>query len=559
MNTKSVSAQSATGESDESPFASKGGGKKGGLVFGKVLSQSTRALAGKQIGQNAGQAELGQASKPDGLVGAFARELPPEGVVLPAGKGAVAKAGAGDKTLEGLGRVMADDDGAARKSVRAVGVTKSTLIDKQSDAPATVLTEVTEEGGKSDRAARSEKKLARTDKSDHAPVAAPHVLEKDVRKADVSALAVAAKPDEESPIIGKAKAGEKPAIEKTGIPAKLARAAQALEIEDEASSDAPVKDLTAAPANGKAAKDPNAKETSASAEGQPAHEALEAMLTAARPRLARGAALPGHADGADAAVSVEGKPQAREEGRGRSSDEGKTTSEPNPALIGLQSAGLLDFRMPLLHQGVAGDEESHGAGVGAASGNGDAAAADLAATLRHELDRPSAPNAPTFSLPPPPPVTAAGPNGVGDVAPAIPPGAVLAPPELAMIPEDPALNLAVLTRAAHLSIEGQDGRSLELHVRLMPEGAEIRANGELAPLVQSKASDLSAALAAEGMTLNRFELTQDRRHDGHRDPRAHGDDDGDSYRPVAARRAASHSSTVDTVTRPSDGRIHVKA
>jgi hypothetical protein len=80
----------------------------------------------------------------------------------------------------------------------------------------------------------------------------------------------------------------------------------------------------------------------------------------------------------------------------------------------------------------------------------------------------------------------------------------------------------------------------------------------LAPLVQAQASDLGKALAAEGMTLSRFELTQEHRHDGHRDPRANRSDD-DLYRPFSARRAPSHAAAPDSVTTTADGRIHVKA
>jgi hypothetical protein len=80
------------------------------------------------------------------------------------------------------------------------------------------------------------------------------------------------------------------------------------------------------------------------------------------------------------------------------------------------------------------------------------------------------------------------------------------PPELAGLPEDPGLSVSIMKQAAHLTIAGDNGNALELHLRMLPEGADIRATGELAPLVHSRASELGHVLAAEGVTLGRFEL-----------------------------------------------------
>jgi hypothetical protein len=172
----------------------------------------------------------------------------------------------------------------------------------------------------------------------------------------------------------------------------------------------------------------------------------------------------------------------------------------------------------------------------AAVGNA-AQAFDLGATVASQLAPPTAPASVDGPTPAPP----------------LPPAAA---PLAAEMPEDPGLSLAVLQKAAHLSIESDNGRSLELHVRLLPEGADIRAAGELAPMMQAKANELGLALAAQGVTLGRFELGDG---GGGRDPR---DDkearEDESDRPVVRRRASGGGSTA-APTRIADGRISVKA
>jgi hypothetical protein len=66
----------------------------------------------------------------------------------------------------------------------------------------------------------------------------------------------------------------------------------------------------------------------------------------------------------------------------------------------------------------------------------------------------------------------------------LPPGAA---PIVEHAAQDPNLSVTVLPQTAHMTIAGDDGRSLELHLRMLPEGgADIRAAGSMAPMVQAK-------------------------------------------------------------------------
>jgi hypothetical protein len=547
LNTKSVSAQATTGESDESPFAGKGAARKGGLNFGKVLSQSTRAIAGKDgggVGVGIGKAQ--------GFVGEFGREVSQDAAAMKVGKEGTGKASdlLGSRVgATGEGDEQGETHSAGRARVRkATGPTGNVILvaDGEGKGEASGQQSLNGRSGKGQSLEGADAGAARKSAiADRGNVG--NVSDEDAGKIATRS----ASPD------GSSKSANKVA----GAAHVGSFKARGFEGGDDDAVETPVKDLTQAAA---AATNPakSTKEAAPNAEAQPAHDQLQqldAFVTGPRPKLAHGLALRGSADGTDMPAVGETKSHGKEESRGRvANEEGKTTGDPL-ALSMLQAAGLIDLRKQALRAGAAGEEDASGGAIGAAAGNaGEGAAADLTA-IQRELDRPALQNQPNFTLPPPAPANAGGPSGFNDVAPTIAPGAVLAPAELGMVPEDPALNLAVLNRAAHLTIEGQDGRSLELHVRLLPEGADIRANGELASLVQSKASDLGAALAAEGMTLSRFELGADQRHEGgHRDPRAEAGDAGD-LRPANVRRAAAHSSAAETVTRPSDGHIHVKA
>jgi hypothetical protein len=166
-----------------------------------------------------------------------------------------------------------------------------------------------------------------------------------------------------------------------------------------------------------------------------------------------------------------------------------------------------------------------------------------------------APEAPPLPAPAPPAFTDGTAAFAAAPAPALPPAAA---PLADHAAADPGLQVAVMQHAAHVSIAGEDGRALELHVRLLPDGADIRASGPMAPMVQARVNELTMALASQGLTLGNLEL-------GHRDNGDTPDRDGAEAREQAdgvhgARRApraagASNGSGATNVA----GRIHVKA
>jgi hypothetical protein len=142
----------------------------------------------------------------------------------------------------------------------------------------------------------------------------------------------------------------------------------------------------------------------------------------------------------------------------------------------------------------------------------------------------------------------------GPAAPPLPPGAA---PLLDQAALDPGLNVSVMSKAAHMTITNDDGRALELHLRMSPEGADIRASGNLAPMVQARVAELGMALASQGLTLGSFEMGRDGQSRSSRD----GEEDRDSARDDApdGRRAIRASSPTGSgsVTNVA-GRIHVK-
>jgi hypothetical protein len=150
---------------------------------------------------------------------------------------------------------------------------------------------------------------------------------------------------------------------------------------------------------------------------------------------------------------------------------------------------------------------------------------------------------------------AATPVAEGPAAPSLPPAAT---PLLDQAALDPGLNVAVMSRAAHMTITNDDGRALELHLRLSPEGADIRASGNLAPMVQARVAELGMALASQGLTLGSFEMGRDGSGHPSRDSEeerdsAHGEDAPSGRRAVRANSPTGTGSVTNVA-----GRIHVK-
>jgi hypothetical protein len=114
-----------------------------------------------------------------------------------------------------------------------------------------------------------------------------------------------------------------------------------------------------------------------------------------------------------------------------------------------------------------------------------------------------------------------------------------------------------MSKAAHMTITNDDGRALELHLRMSPEGADIRAAGNLAPMVQARVAELGMALASQGLTLGSFEMSRDGQGRSSRDgeeERDSGRDDAPSGRRAVRASSATGAGAVTNVA----GRIHVK-
>jgi flagellar hook-length control protein FliK len=172
-----------------------------------------------------------------------------------------------------------------------------------------------------------------------------------------------------------------------------------------------------------------------------------------------------------------------------------------------------------------------------------------------ELERAEAPAAPVAkkALPVDPagkqpvPFTASdAPVVVTPVAPAA------AAPILHQAAEDPGLRVAVLSHTANVAIEGNDG-NLALHVRVKDGAADVRIGGTMAPLFETRAPEIQAALAGQGLSLGRYDLEDQRRR---QDGQAH--EPIGEIAPLSSARPATASTGAPAATSV-DGRIHVTA
>ena len=555
MKTQQVSMPGESGQGDESPFAGKSK-SKGGLSFGVVLSQSRRAQGGQTgaVGTDVGNKVAAEMIDAESLASASMRQGSGEGragssvdrgarVGMPAGKG---------------------DELRSVRAAKAGGQKNATRTDAESDAHGAILEDSeaspakdVQEGQGGLLGASTEKPLLLVQQAS---------AEEDVQQLHESRRAAQAGHAARAGQVGLADSSDgaagSPRLRSSGAPGKRMRAdfgRQTAMTDDAANGAIDGDDDLAAKADATAKSGSGTAAPTGAAAGHEESDAAVTLPARLRATPGKGAFVGANDETFDANAAGDTSAHGRDERKtrhGSSEEIGKGASETGVPLSALQAAGLMDFRMPLLRAGFSDEDFQGGAAAGIGQGDG---AGDLAAALRAEIDRAPGGAQATFTLPPPV-LSPQAPAPLDAPAPAavIAAGAALTPAELGMVPDDPALNLAILTRAAHLSLEGQDGRSLELHVRLLPEGAEIRANGELASQLHARASDLSSALAAEGVTLNRFELGQDSRHQAPRDSRPDVDD-GEFYRPNSQRAAINRASSTDSVVRTSDGRIHVKA
>ena len=118
------------------------------------------------------------------------------------------------------------------------------------------------------------------------------------------------------------------------------------------------------------------------------------------------------------------------------------------------------------------------------------ALSDLGPALRDESAAPAAPLVAESVLP-----GAEGPASAASV--------------LAQAALEPGLNVAVLPRVAHILIGTEDGRELELHLRLTGERTEIRMAGSLTQVIRARLAELQLVLTAQGVPLAAIDFTED--------------------------------------------------
>lgn len=149
-----------------------------------------------------------------------------------------------------------------------------------------------------------------------------------------------------------------------------------------------------------------------------------------------------------------------------------------------------------------------------------------------------------------------GPRVAGDAMTA-PPLPAEAAPLVARMIEDPGLQVAVLTQAAHFKVEGEDGESLALHLRVRDGNAEIRIGGSMAPMFEARLPEVQAALAGEGLALGRFDLEHQGGGNQHREPAPSPEER--PAPPAAAPYRPAGRAAEPVQVRDEDGHIHVTA
>ncbi len=121
--------------------------------------------------------------------------------------------------------------------------------------------------------------------------------------------------------------------------------------------------------------------------------------------------------------------------------------------------------------------------------------------------------------------------------------------------DDPGLSLNVMPHAAHLSIASSAG-DLALHVRVRDGSADVHVSGTMAPLFDTKAPEIRAALAGEGLSLGSYATDQQGSSRGqHGQPGNSPKTDDTHPLPVPLRT----TTTTPEVQDADDRRIHVTA
>jgi trimeric autotransporter adhesin len=121
--------------------------------------------------------------------------------------------------------------------------------------------------------------------------------------------------------------------------------------------------------------------------------------------------------------------------------------------------------------------------------------------------------------------------------------------------EDPGLSVNVMPHSAHLSIASNTG-DLALHVRIRDGNADVNVSGAMAPLFDSKATEVRAVLAGQGLSLGSYATDQQGGYQGQQGQPDNTPRTNDVLPLPTPRRTTSSTPEVQIVD---ERRIHVTA
>lgn len=120
--------------------------------------------------------------------------------------------------------------------------------------------------------------------------------------------------------------------------------------------------------------------------------------------------------------------------------------------------------------------------------------------------------------------------------------------------EEPGLAVTVLPHVAHVSVNS-DGGDLSLHVRVRDGNADVNVGGSMAPMFESKATEMRTVLGNQGLGLSSF-ATDQHGSGQHSQQRPEPSPAGpQSHAPAPVRRGPTAVDSVPT----DEGRIHITA
>jgi hypothetical protein len=124
--------------------------------------------------------------------------------------------------------------------------------------------------------------------------------------------------------------------------------------------------------------------------------------------------------------------------------------------------------------------------------------------------------------------------------------------------EDPGLSVSVMPHSAHLSIASNTG-DLALHVRIRDGNADVNVSGAMAPLFDSKAPEVRAVLAGQGLSLGSYATDQQGGYQGQQGQQGQPDNTPRTSDVLPLPTPRRTSSSTPEVQLADERRIHVTA